>query len=60
MRSARIAVATAVAAAALLVAAPAHARHTCPLDEVNHAVDRICEWHVEDIRQILCLLSPVC
>lgn len=63
MRSARLAVATAVAATALLVASPAQARHVCGLDDVNETLDQICETHPEDttlIRKLLCLISTAC
>lgn len=61
MRSARLAVATAVAATAILAASPAQARHTCGLDDP--VLNAICESHVEQHplwQKLFCLVSPSC
>ena len=59
MRSARVAVATALAASTLFVAAPAHARHVCNMPE--QSLDEICESHPEnDLRRLICLVLPTC
>lgn len=62
MRSARLAVVAAVAASSLFVASPAHASHSCALDE-NPALDQICESHGIDlpiIQKLLCLVLKSC
>lgn len=61
MRSARLALVTALAATSLLVASPAHARHTCGLEDPT--LNAICETHPEDtslFRKLFCLISPSC
>lgn len=62
MRSARLAVATAVAATSLLVASPARASHSCNLDD-KPALDQICESHGIDhpiIRKLVCFVLGSC
>ncbi|MDQ3982445.1 MAG: hypothetical protein M3271_07170 [Actinomycetota bacterium] len=59
MRAARLALIAALAASSLLVASPAHARHVCGLDDPT--LNDACESHPENLlRQILCLISPIC
>lgn len=61
MRSARIALVTALAAASILVASPAQARHLC--HEEDPIVDVICESHIHELQLILklyCHVSPSC
>jgi hypothetical protein len=61
MRSARLALVTAIAATTLLAGTPAQARHTCGFDELDERVDAICESHPETLlRKLLCLVSPIC
>ncbi|HYO60414.1 MAG TPA: hypothetical protein VEU29_00765 [Actinomycetota bacterium] len=62
MRSARLALVTAVAAASLLVTPAAYASHSCALDE-NPELDQICESHGIDlpiIQKLICLISKSC
>jgi hypothetical protein len=61
MRSARLAVAAAIAATSLLVASPAHARHTCGLEDPT--LNSVCESHPDNSKLfhlIYCLISPSC
>ena len=61
MRSARIALASAVAASTLLLASPAQARHYCGLEEPT--LNQICESHGTDLpllQKLICLISPSC
>lgn len=62
MRSARLALVTAIAATALLAGSPAQARHVCGLDRIDERVDAICESHPETtlLQKLLCLISPTC
>lgn len=62
MRSTRLALVAAVAATSLLTASPAHASHSCALDE-NPTLDRICESHGIDlpiIQKIVCIVLKSC
>jgi hypothetical protein len=61
MRSARIALVTALAATGILVASPAQARHYCGLEDPT--LNSICESHGTDlplIQKLICLISPTC
>lgn len=62
MRSTRLALAAALAATTVLTASPAHARHTCGLDDVNEIVNDVCESHGDPniIRDIVCAILPTC
>jgi hypothetical protein len=63
MRSARLALVTAVAATSLLTASPAHATHVCALDRIDETLDDICEAHPGQgglVQKLLCLISPSC
>ncbi len=61
MRSARIALVTALATTSIVVASPAQARHYCGLDDP--VLNAICESHVTDLplfQKLYCLISPSC
>ncbi|HEX2058484.1 MAG TPA: hypothetical protein VHI71_08950 [Actinomycetota bacterium] len=61
MRSARIALVSALAASSLLIGSPAQARHYCGLEDPT--ANAICESHVTDLplfQKLICLISKSC
>ena len=62
MRSTRLALVAAIAAASLLVTPAAHASHSCALDD-NPTLDQVCESHGIDlpiIQKLVCLVLKSC